>query len=443
MTILEKVRQAGVVGMGGAGFPAHVKLAAHADTVIANGAECEPLLRCDQLLMERAPRRILQGLRLAMEATGARQGVVAAKAHYRGAVRALEAALPEFPGIRLHLMDAYYPSGDEKSIIYEVTGRVVPTGKLPADAGCVVSNVASLAAVADACEGRPLIRRDVTVSGEVPRPLTVTAPIGTPFSELIALSGFSGSREDYALIVGGPCMGRLETDWDAPVTKTTGGLLVFPRRHPYILRRTQSPERMLRIARAVCCQCSQCTQLCPRNALGLRVSPHKAMRAMTTGNGLLIGNPQSVLACSSCGVCTNYACPMGLRPSDVMALYKQELGRRGVRPQPELEIRPDPFLAEKRVPVARLIARMGLSGYDVPAPYRPEPARPRRVFIPLRQHAGRPAEPTVSPGDAVRAGDPIGRLPARALAARVHASIDGRVTRVTETGIEITGGEQA
>ena len=290
MNIVEQVRLSGVVGAGGAGFPTHVKLGARAEYVIANGAECEPLLRVDQLLMQRRADRVVRGMELAMQATGAKQGVIATKAHYEGAVKALKAALGNRKDITLHLMDSYYPSGDEKSIIYEVTGRVVPSAKLPADVGCVVSNVATLCNIADAAEGRPVVDKDVTVGGDVPHPLTVTVPVGTPMREVIALSGFTGAKEDYALIAGGPCMGKLEEDWDAPVTKTTGGLLMLRRTHLLIARRTQSPERLLKIARAVCCQCSQCTQMCPRNALGLHVEPHKAMRAITTGNGALLGN---------------------------------------------------------------------------------------------------------------------------------------------------------
>lgn len=439
VSIVDRIRAAGVVGAGGAGFPAHVKLGAQAEYVIANGAECEPLLRCDQLLMQRSADKIVRGLETAMEAVGAKAGVIATKAHYHEAVRALQAAIQGRSALSLHLMDAYYPSGDEKSVIYEVTGRVVPSGRLPADVGCVVCNVASLAQIADAMDGISVTSRDVTVGGDVPAPLTLSVPIGTAFREVIARSGFTGTKETHVLIVGGPCMGRLEPDWDGPVTKTTGGLLLLPKQHPLILRRTQSRERMLNLARAVCCQCSQCTQLCPRNALGLHVQPHKAMRAVTTGNGTLLGNAQSILACSSCGVCTNYACPMGLVPSEVMALLKAELGKLGVRPEPEKDIAVDPFLPQKRVPVRRLIARMGLSAYDVPAPYRGT-LEAGRVSIPLRQHAGRPAEACVHVGDAVRRGDVIGEIPDKALGARVHASIDGTVTRVENGRIELTGG---
>ena len=443
MNIVESVRAAGIVGAGGAGFPTHVKLNGRAEVVIANGAECEPLLRVDQLLMQREAAQVVRGMELAMEATGAPRGVIATKAHYHDAVSALRRALDGRSDITLHLMDSYYPSGDEKSIILEVTGRVVPSGRLPLDVGCVVSNVATLANISAAANGAPVIRKDVTVGGDVPRPITVTVPVGSPIREVIALSGFSGSREDFALIVGGPCMGRLEENWEAPITKTTGGLLLLKRSHPLIVRRTQSPERLLKVARGVCCQCSQCTQMCPRNAMGLNVQPHKAMRALITGNGTLLGDPKAILGCSSCGVCTNYACHMGLVPSEVMALYKAALGKAGIRPEPEAQITPDPFIVHKRVPVRRLIARMGLSAYDVPAPYTETSYRPGAVTLPLRQHVGKPSVPVVRVGDRVRAGDLVAEIPEKALDARIHASIDGIVTAVDANAIQITGGESA
>lgn len=442
-SIIDSVRAAGVVGAGGAGFPTHVKLNGKAEYVIANGAECEPLLRVDQLLMQRQAERVVRGMELAMEATGAKYGVIATKGHYHDAVKALEAALGRRKKITLHLMDSYYPSGDEKSIIFEVTGRVVPSGKLPLDVGCVVSNVASLVNIAAAVEGKPVISKDVTIGGDVPSPLTVTVPVGSPIREVIALSGFKGSIGDYALIVGGPCMGKLEENWDAPITKTTGGLLLLKRSHKLIARRTQRPEHLLKVARAVCCQCSQCTQMCPRNAMGLNVQPHKAMRAITTGNAALLGDPKAILACSSCGVCTNYACHMGLVPSEVMAMYKAELGKAGIRPVPEETIVTDPFIVQKRVPVKRLIARMGLTAYDVPAPFTETGYRPAKVVLPLRQHVGKPSEAIVKVGDQVHAGDVIAEIPEKSLGARLHASIDGIVTAVDANSIEITGGDIA
>lgn len=443
MKIIDSIREAGVIGAGGAGFPTHVKLNTNgrAEYVIANGAECEPLLRVDRHLMERSADLVVRGMEYAMKASGAKIGVIATKAHYADAVTALKRALGNRTDIRLHLMDAYYPSGDEKSIIYEVTGRIVPSAKLPLDVGCVVSNVASLVNIAAAVKGMPVITKDVTIGGDVPHPITVTAAVGTPASELIALSGFNGSPKDYALIVGGPCMGQLTENWDLPITKTTGGLLLIPKTHKLIVRRMMDSQKQLRIARAVCCQCSRCTQLCPRNALGLHVEPHKAMRAVTTNNAALLGNALSVLACSSCGLCTNYSCDMGLNPSAVMAMLKAEMGAKGVRPVPEESITPNPFIAYKRVPVERLIAKMGLSDYNNDAPYQVGLYIPKRVRLPLRQGVGKPAVPVVKAGDKVTEGQLIAEIPQSALGARVHASINGTVIAVSDQMIEIAGGD--
>ncbi|NLV57616.1 MAG: electron transport complex protein RnfC [Clostridiales bacterium] len=437
MNVMEAIREAGVVGAGGAGFPTHVKLAVQARQVLLNGAECEPLLRVDQLAMEHQAPRVVRGLELAMEAAGAREGVIATKTHYHEAVRALEKAIAGRPHLRLHLMESYYPSGDEKSVIHEVTGQVVPTGKLPIDAGCVVINVGTALNIADAADGKPVTGKTVTLCGDVPEPMTVTVPLGTSFRETLTLCAFTGQEQDYALLVGGPCMGELAEDWDAPVTKTTGGLLVLPRTHPLIVSRTISMERQAALARSICCQCNRCTMLCPRHALGLPVEPHKAMRALSTGNAELLGDAAGVLACSSCGLCTYFACEMGLTPSVVMTMLKQEMAKAGVRPVPEADIRPDPQLALKNVPVKRLMARMGLTAYDHPAPLSSKSLHPKTVKLPLRQHVGRPAQAMVAVGDEVIKGQKIGRIPECALGAALHASVTGQVTQVTDQWIVI------
>lgn len=435
-SIRNLIKDAGVVGAGGAGFPTHIKLNCKAEIVIANGAECEPILRVDQQLMEREAKRILRGLSLAMEATGAKEGVVATKSHYLGAVAAFRTEIKNYPNIRLHEMRSYYPAGDEKSLIYEVTRRVVPTGKLPADVGVVVSNVNSLLNIAKAVEGEPVTKKFVTVSGEVNSPATFEVPIGTDAYLLLTWAGLPLDLDDYVLLVGGPCMGFLSDKWHFPVTKTTGGLIVLPKAHQYVARRQMPLSRQITLARAVCCQCSQCTQMCPRNALGLNVQPHKAMRAMAQASGKLVGDANAVLACCSCGLCTNYACNFGLNPANIMAQLKIEFAKQGLRPQPEGCIVPDPAWEMKKVPVARLIARMGLKKYDVPAPLRDAPAV-NRVTIPLRQHIGAPSEPIVQEGSIVAAGDLIAMIPEKALGANIHASISGRVVRINADCIEL------
>jgi Na+-translocating ferredoxin:NAD+ oxidoreductase RnfC subunit len=239
-------------------------------------------------------------------------------------------------------------------------------------------------------------------------------------------------------------MGQSATDWDAPVTKTTGGLLVFRRTHPMMLKRSLSVAQQARLAKAICCQCNRCTQLCPRHAMGLPVEPHKAMRAIATGNSVLLGNAAGVLACSGCGLCTHFACEMGLTPSVVMTMLKQELGKAGVKPVPEENIRAEAWITVKEVPVGRLISRMGLSAFDRAAPLSERTVAPRTVTLPLRQHVGRPAEPVVKAGDRVRKGQLIAAIPAGALGAALHASIDGTVRSVDAQNIvimrELAGG---
>jgi len=430
MDVIEAIRSAGVVGAGGAGFPTHVKLNVNAGCVILNGAECEPLLKVDQLSMARNPEKVVRGLELAMEAAHAPEGVIATKAHYEEAVEALKRAIAGKPHLRLHLMESYYPSGDEKNILYEVLGKVVPTGKLPIDAGCVVVNAGTALNIEAASKGIPVTDKSLTVSGDVPEPMTVTVPLGVRLRDALALSGFQGNETDYALIVGGPCMGFLQEDWDAPVIKTTGGILALKRTHPQIRLRAITVEQQARLARAICCQCSRCTQMCPRHAMGLPVEPHKAMRAISTGNALLLGDAAGVLACSSCGLCTNFACEMGLTPSVVMAMLKQELGKAGVRPVPEQTIVPEPWMSMKAVPVQRLVARMHLTAFDRPAPWNDRLIEPERVKLPLKQHAGAPAVPVVRAGDRVEKGQWIARIPDKALGANLHASIGGRVAEV-------------
>ena len=435
--VIELIKNAGVVGAGGAGFPTHVKLNCRADLVIANGAECEPLLHVDQILMQIEAERIVQGLEIAMSVVHAKKGVIATKLHYHDSVGALKKAIAGRNHISLHLMKSYYPAGDEKSLIYDVTGRVVPNGKLPSDVNCVVSNIGTLVNIADALEGKPVIKKYLTIGGAVAAPATLCAPIGIALRELFGVVGFQGRIEDYALMIGGPCMGRLEENWDAPVTKTTGGILVFPRTHPIVVQQTRSLPQQIKLMQAVCCQCSQCTQLCPRNTLGLNVSPHKVMRSIANVDAGLLGDANSVLACSSCGLCTNYACNFGLSPSVMMAHMKAKITKAGIRPDMENQLKPDEAIVLKRVPTSRLISRMGLSHYDVPAPLLHKKVKIKHVTIPLLMHIGKAALPLVRVGDMVQSGDLIADIPEKSLGAKIHASINGKVVKVTDSCIEI------
>ena len=436
MTIAERIREAGIVGEGGAGFPTHVKVDCKAECVIANGAECEPLLRTDQQIMEYYPELVTDGVLKVMEQTGASRGVIALKDHYTGAIAALKKAINGKKGVELHIMKSTYPAGDEQQIVYSVLKRVVPTGGIPIDVGAVVSNVSTLCDISRAMEGTPLTEKFVTVGGAVQNPVTLRVPVGTSGEVLIKEAGGT-TVKDCVFIIGGPCMGRVSETADVPVTKTTGGILAIPRSHPLLMMKNDTLN--LQMIKAVCCQCSMCTQMCPRNALGLNVEPHKAMRSVAMGRDLLEKSANGLFSCCDCGICTYYACNFGLKPSKVMQTLKASLAGAGVKPVKEVYGPADAQLDMKKLPVSRLIARLGITEYDVPAPMRHDCVKVPEVKIPLRMHIGAPAKPVVKEGQKVKKDTLIAEIPEKALGARIHASIDGTVTDVSEGAIIIRG----
>lgn len=431
-SITDKIRDAGVVGAGGAGFPTHVKVNCKADTVLANGAECEPLLRVDQQVMERYAKDLLEGMRLVMQETGAKQGVIALKGHYKGAIQALTEEIGSATDVLLYSMKSYYPAGDEQQMVYEVTGKVVPTGGLPLDVGAVVCNVSTLVNVAEAQRDIPVTEKYVTVGGAVVRPCTVKVPVGTSAELLIEHAG--GITEECEYIIGGPCMGAVTSNLDFPIEKTTGGILAIPKGHSVLQQKDECQS--LQLIQAACCQCSYCTQMCPRNALGLDVAPHKAMRAVANGLNLL-ENENGIFSCCDCGICTYQACNFGLKPHHIMRQMKAGLMQAGVKAKKEVKYSVDLAFDMKKLPVSRLVARLGLGKYDVPAPICESFLDSSKVKIPLKMHVGAPSVPVVAQGQLVQKGDLIAEIKEKSLGARIHASISGKVTAVTDAAITI------
>jgi len=438
--ISAKVRSAGVVGAGGAGFPTHVKLDAKAKICLVNCAECEPMLRTDQQLAAEYPELLLSGLRYAMEATGAEEGIIALKAKYRPAVEALEPLLPK--GVRIAILNDVYPAGDEVVTIWLTTGLRVPPGTIPLTIGVVVNNVQTLINVARAMNDEPVTTRTFTVSGAVQRPLTVTVPIGTALSEVLALAG-GATCDPAAYIEGGPVMGKVVSDINQPVTKTTGGLIVLPADHPAVLSKTKSLEAILRVAKMVCEQCCYCTELCPRHIIGHELPPHLIIRAVSHNR---LGDPsviKSALTCSDCGVCEIIACPVGISPRLVNRALKAELSGKKVRYEGKLG-RVDPMSVERLVPSARMVNRMNLKPWYPPeAPLEKKIYQPDQVCLLLKQHTGAPSAPVVKVGDSVVSGQLVAEIPDSALGARIHASIDGKVEQITDQVIIIGKGGSA
>lgn len=429
-----KVRDAGVVGSGGAGFPTHVKLATPVEIYLVNGAECEPLLKVDQQLAVKYAHQLVRGLQLAMQAVGAREGVIAFKAKYIEAIAAVQPLLAS--NMRIHILKDVYPAGDEVITIWMATGRRVPPAALPKDVGVAVNNVLTLIQLARAVDdASPVIDRTLTISGAVSDPITVTVPVGTSMREVIARAGTITVDKPF-FVNGGPMMGKLIDSIDQPITKTTGGIIVLPEDHIVIRRHRQPMQDVLAIARAVCEQCNLCTELCPRHLIGHELHPALIVRS---ANYRDIGQPSvllSALTCSECAICEQWACPVNISPMRINVALKAKFREEGARYVGAL--RPlDPMAEHRLVPTSRLVTRLAIGVYNKKAPLDETDYQPERVVLTMRQHVGTPAVPVVQVGDIVQRGQLVGEIPAQALGARIHASISGRVESVTPQSITI------
>ena len=420
----DTIEELGIVGAGGAGFPTAVKLSTHVPLVIVNGAECEPLLHKDKELMHHEAGAMLRGLAVAMERTGASEGVVAVKEKYAEILQSLAAQAG--PGVRVFPLTDTYPAGDEFILVHDVTGRVIPPGGLPRDAGAVVLNVETLVNIG---LDRPVTHKYLTVAGAVQTPVTLRVPVGTPFSELIAAAG-RPTVADFGVLVGGVMMAKPAASLDDPVTKTTGGLVVLPSTHPLLARHKGEWKHIERIGRSACDQCRFCTEFCPRYLLGHPIEPHRAMQSLGfTGpkDRMIAGT----LYCCECNLCTLFACPEDLDPKNVCVQAKPAARQKGLvfLGKPE-DVQPHPLADSRRVPIRRLMTRLGLTDFQNTGPLEDRLPPPRRVTLPLRQHAGVAAVAVVREGERVRVGDVLAAPAQGTLGARIHASIDGVVTSV-------------
>jgi Na+-translocating ferredoxin:NAD+ oxidoreductase RnfC subunit len=437
--VVDKIRAAGVVGAGGAGFPTHVKVQFSVEQVLGNGASCEPLLKSDPYLMEHLSSSVLDGLHAVMECTGAGKGKICIKSKYQGALETIKGKIAESDGngVEVFELGDYYPAGDEFILVNEVTGKTVPEGGIPLNVLTMVCNVESLVNVSQAMAGKPVTDRYLTVGGAVRKPIVCKLPIGASVAKAIELAG-GAAISDYSIVMGGPMMGKVLAGDREPITKTTSGILVLPAWHNVIKDKQKDIERMRFIAKAACTQCSRCTDLCPRNLIGHALEPHKIMRHLAYTPGETGAVLEDALICSECGVCEKFACPMMLSPREINSILKKKLLEEGVKREPKRKsYRTSPFFDTRKIPVKRLMERLNVTKYDVSPDIYVEDIDVATVNILLKQHLGEAAIPVVSKGDRVKRGDVIGEIPEGALGARVHASIGGTIKSIDETQIII------
>ena len=285
------VREAGIVGMGGATFPTHVKLGGQGvDTVIVNAGECEPFITSDDRLCRENPAELIKGLQIVMRIFGLKEGHIGIEDNKPEAAKALQAQLSAEDGITVDVLPAKYPQGAEKQLIYAVTGREVPSGGLPAAVGCAVFNAATCKAIYDVVyEGMPLIKRIVTVSGDVlMEPKNLLVPIGTSFESLIEACGYK--ENPYKVLSGGPMMGAAQYDLNVPTIKGVNAITVLGKKNSSFV---EEPH---------CLRCGKCVDACPMKLMPVLM--YKALQ----DNDVELMKSVHMMDCIECGSCA-YTCP--------------------------------------------------------------------------------------------------------------------------------------
>ena len=438
MDLIEKIKEAGVVGAGGAGFPTHIKLGKKADIVIANGAECEPLLWKDKFLLNYKTFEVIEGLKAIINIVGAKKGIIALKEKHKDVVNSMRNAVSNETDFEIFLLDDFYPSGDEHILVNEITGMVVPEGGIPSDIGILVHNIETLYNIQNAIKENSVTKKTVSIMGEVKNPQVITVPIGISIRELIDFVG-GATVQNFKVIINGPMMGNVVDDNDIPIDKMTSGLLILPSDSYIVNKKSISFERNIRLSKSVCLQCIECTILCPRNLLGHSIEPHKIMRSINYKKVEPINIFTSAFLCSECSVCEIYACVMGLSPKVFFNKLKKEFVVQGIK-NPHHNDKPIPnmFKDERRIPFDRLINKLHLTKYNVIPEYDGISIYPSNVKINLTQHYGVPAEPIVHTGDKVKEGQIIGEIPDNKIGAKIHSSINGIVRKINSKYIEIS-----
>ncbi len=311
--ILEKIHNAGIVGLGGATFPSHVKLnvprGKKAEYLIINGVECEPCLTADHRLMLEKGEEILVGVQLQMKALGVKKAIVGIEQNKPDAIQHFTKLAKDYEGISVQALEVKYPQGAEKQLIKALINREVPSGKLPIEVGCVVHNVGTAFAVYEAVQkNKPLIDRVVTVSGSsVKKPSNFMVRIGTPVSALIEAAG--GLPEDTGKVInGGPMMGKALNDLEVPVTKGTSGILIF------------TENEASRPVEQNCIRCARCVTICPMGLEPYLLAP------LAEKQRLEECEDERIMDCMECGSCL-YICPSAKPLLDHIRVGKTRVGK--------------------------------------------------------------------------------------------------------------------
>lgn len=433
------VYDAGIVGAGGAGFPTHRKFSDQVKQIIVNAAECEPLMMVDHHILHTHLQALVDTLKILIDTMGAEEAIIGIKGKNMHLLDNKIVASLEGTNIHIKEIPDIYPAGDEVVLTYETTGKIIPEGSIPVMVGVMVINVETVYNIHCALtKSEPVLDKYITIGGDTKKDITIKAPVGMKLIDVLQNAGY-GDLDGKAVINGGPMMGKLVDLEHDVVTKTTKGLLIFPETSQIIQRRRMPDSITLKRASAACCQCTMCSDMCPRYLLGYDLQVHKTVYAASQSQINDTGSFLQSALCCGCGICTVMGCQQMLNPQQISMSIKGLLGKHGLRRtnnKAPKEVRPE--RASRLVSSRRLIERLGIAKYVKDSVERDYMQfKPKRIYVQLSQHVGKPASATVKVGAKVKRGDVVARTEYDALGTTMHTSINGTVKEITDRFVVI------
>lgn len=433
--VKQRMQDAAVIGAGGAGFPSYAKLAEGADTLLINASECEPLLETDYILMREHMDKILDGAALVMAYAGIGRTLLCLKEHNAERLGLSDGATLA-DNIFVKTLPNVYPIGDEISMIYQATGRIVRPGNLPITKGVIVYNAETLYNVSRAVrDGLPVTEKWLTIGGDTGKTIVVKVPIGMRIRDLFRAYHVT-VPEGHMVIDGGPSMGKIISWQTEVVKKNTKGLLILPEFIPAVAGKLGDLKTQISRASSMCCQCTRCTDMCPRHLLGYPLYPHMMVRTATKMAEMTPDMVLSATLCCSCGVCETAACCQGISPRNVILEYKAILGKNRMKYVGTADVEADEYRDDRMIPISRWKALLGVSRFDREGELIDGLTEASAVEIGLNWHIGAPSVLCVKVGDTVRKGDKIADA-GNGLSVPAYASLDGRVSYADERKVVI------
>ena len=432
------LKDCGVVGAGGAGFPSYSKLAEGASILLVNAVECEPLLYTSYTLLQERIRDIVVGMRAVMEYAKIPTGLIAVKG-YRAEKLGYADGQELAEGVRIKYVPNVYPMGDEINLIYTATGRLVKPGQLPITQGVIVYNTETIYNIGLVVQfGQPVTKTYLTISGDIPKAYCAKVPVGMKIAEVLKIMNVE-VPDTHVVIDGGPSMGTIVNLSTDVVKKPCSGLLILPKTIPAVRNKLRTKDENFRMASSVCCQCTRCTDMCPRHLLGYPLEPHKMVRSTLSAAQMTPELIKSASMCCGCDICGTLACCQDISPMQIIKEYKAILAKNKMRyvagPNDEYTVSPERDY--RMVSAGKWKDVLGVARFDkFPPIYVEQKLVASEVEVPMSQHIGAPAIPCVKVGDTVNENEMIAQA-AAGLSVPHFAPITGRVTYIDDKKIVI------